>query len=87
MTPKYFTSFENSHIEPLMKMSDKPHCLFTEDLKYNRVQQLGGKVLRSRMHIDLFHVLRYCFLNNALGLCGSMIAHTYSVVLSKILII
>ena len=33
MTPKYFTSFENSHIEPLMKMSDKPHCLLTEDLK------------------------------------------------------
>ena len=33
MTPKYFTSFENAHIEPLMKMSDKPHCLLTEDLK------------------------------------------------------
>ena len=33
MTPKYFTSFENSHIEPLMKMPDKPHCLLTEDLK------------------------------------------------------
>ena len=33
MTPKYFTLFENSHIEPLMKMSDKPHCLLTEDLK------------------------------------------------------
>ena len=33
MTSKYFTSFENSHIEPLMKMSDKPHCLLTEDLK------------------------------------------------------
>ena len=33
MTPKYFTSFANSHIVPLMKMSDKPHCLLTEDLK------------------------------------------------------
>ena len=28
MTPKYFTSFPNSHIVPLMKMSDKPHVLF-----------------------------------------------------------
>ena len=29
MTPKYFTSFANPHKVPLMKMSDKPHCLLT----------------------------------------------------------
>ena len=33
MTPKNFGLFANSHIVPLMKMSDKPHCLLTEDLK------------------------------------------------------
>ena len=45
MTPKYFTSFENSHIEPLMKMSDKPHCLLTEDLKNMQTDFLALNVV------------------------------------------
>ena len=44
MTPKYFTSFENPHIEPLMKMSDKPHCLLTEDLKNRQTDFLALNV-------------------------------------------
>ena len=41
MTPKYFTSSADSHIVPLMKLSDKLHCLLTEGLKNKQTDFLA----------------------------------------------
>ena len=40
--------------------------------KYGYEQQLTvNNSMANKLLIDQFHVLRYCFLNNALCLCGS----------------
>ena len=74
-------NLSSKHLNRVPKLIGKLHTLFTVILKNNDISNLpkefGNLSQVIFNYIDLFHVVRYCFLNNALSLYGSY-TYTYT---------